>query len=162
MSAVDQHRQLDRGRAPGGDHRLHRRPRGTSVEEHVVDQEHRALVDQVACDRGKRRRGTRLVIAIGAHIQPLDRRTPAPDLSQHGRQPLRQGQPAGHDAEGAQPLDVGLVLQHLVRDPSPRSPHSFRVQDGCLVAGHLHHSRPPQSQRRTAIRTTSPWRAWRK
>src|SRR5437879_3159601 len=162
MATVDEHRQLDRSRAPEVHERVHGSPRGAAVVDDVIHQHDHLAVDVGHIRLSAVRRHTQMkVVAMLADVQRADGNRRALELHKAVGEPAGEVVALGHDTHHDQVAGAAVPLQDLVGDPRQRSPdllsvHHRRLEPSLLYCAH------DNNLSSRAIRMNSPLRAWRK
>src|SRR2546430_8034080 len=161
MAAVDEHRQLDRPRAPEVHESVHGGACGASVVDDIVHQH-----DHLAVDVGHirlpavRRHAQVTVVAVLADVQRADGNRRALELHQAVGQPACEVVALGHDANHHQVAGATVALQDLVRDPGEGAPDLVTVHhrrfETSLGDAHASMADPPAAARDSVHR----WARW--
>jgi hypothetical protein len=120
VAAVDQHRELDPGRAAEVAEGVQGGPDGPAGVQDVVYQDDGASLDAFGREVGALQRAGRVqpqVVAVHGHVQRADRDVGALDRGDPGCQPVGQRDPAGGDAQQHQVVGALGAFQDLVGDP---------------------------------------------
>jgi hypothetical protein len=162
MAAVDEHRQLDRPRAPEVHESVHGRARGAAVVDDVVHQHNHLAVDVGDIRLPAVRRHAQVkVVSVLADVQRADSNRRALELHQAVGEPACEVVALGHDAHDHQVAGAAVPLQDLVSDPRQRPPdlltvHHRRLEPSLLYCAHDSMADPPAAARDSVHR----WSRW--
>jgi hypothetical protein len=113
MTSVHEYGELYRPWPADVRERVERGPDRPAGEQDVIDQDNRAAVDAINRDVGRLERADPAqpqVVAVHRHVQSAARDLDTFDVGDPGRDPARQGDAAGRDAEDH---DVGRAVTAL-------------------------------------------------
>src|SRR4029450_1062591 len=136
VSAIDQARELDRGRPAEVDDRVERRANRPAGEEDVVHEDHGLVLDRER-DVGPadhRRPAHAQVVAVERDVERPDRQRGAVDVRDLRGEAMREAHPARAQADERQILGAPVLLEDLVGDTGEGSVERGLVENLRLLA----------------------------
>ncbi len=138
MPSVGHHRELDPVGAAVGEERFDRRPNRAPGVEDVVDEDAGAAFERKVEPGGadeRLRMEWRLtaahvdVVAVERDVDGAEGNLDAAELLDRSPEPLRERHTARVDTDERDPVQIGVPLDDLVRDPRQRARERVRVED---------------------------------
>src|SRR5713101_7067291 len=135
MSAVDQHRQLDRPRPSEVHERIHRRACGPAVVDDIVDEHDHLSVDVGHVGLATVCRDAQMpIVAVLADVERAHCDRCPLELHEAVRQATREVVSFGHHADQHQVARAAAAFEDLVRDARKRTPDLLGVHHRGLQA----------------------------